>query len=344
MGKTAFSTSNALTKKAYDEKLFRDAKKEQFFATMIGTSSDSLIQEKTNLKKEKGDAITFGLRMRLTGTGVTSGTQLEGNEEALTLYNDQVTLEQYRHAVRDDGEMSRQRAMFDISEESENALKDWGSEKFEELCFAAAFASPSKFAYKTSAGLVKGTVDATVKAALTAADSKLTGQFLIDLYTLASTGNAREFVPLRQVKVMGKKYYVLLTHPDGVRDLKADTQVYNAWKDARERGMGNPLFDAADVIYGGIIVMAHENCEIGSNAGAGNNVDYGRSVLLGAQSLMVAFGGKKGQRAPIVHKTFDYDNEEGYAWELIMGVKKPKFNGVDYGSIGVYNARTKISG
>ena len=143
MAKTSFSTSDALTKKAWEEKLYRDAVKESFFSRFKGESGESIIHVKNQLTKDKGDKITFGIRYRLTGTGVTSGTILEGNEEKLSTASDSVSLEQYRHAVRDDGEMSRQRAMFDINEESKMALKDWASEKIDQLCFDAILSSPT---------------------------------------------------------------------------------------------------------------------------------------------------------------------------------------------------------
>jgi len=87
MANTAFATGDALTKKVWSAKLFKEAMREMFFTKFMGESSDSVIQVKTDLKKEKGDRITVGLRMRLTGAGQTSSTTgitLEGNEEALT--------------------------------------------------------------------------------------------------------------------------------------------------------------------------------------------------------------------------------------------------------------------
>lgn len=185
MAKTNFTTSDALTKKVWEEKLFRDSAKEAYFSKFMGESSDSLVQEQTALEKEQGDRITFGIRMRLTGAGVTSGQILQGNEEKLTSYSFNLTLEQYRHGVRDSGAIDRKRAILDIDAESESALKTWGAEKIDQLAFDAlsigsgATTDPTKIFYKTGAStfLATGTA-ATAKTAMNATNGLLTPNFI----------------------------------------------------------------------------------------------------------------------------------------------------------------------
>lgn len=78
MSKTSFATSDALTKKVWQEKLFRDVEKASYFSRFMGSTADSLVQTETSLEKSKGDRVTFGIRMRLSSPGVTSGQVLEG--------------------------------------------------------------------------------------------------------------------------------------------------------------------------------------------------------------------------------------------------------------------------
>jgi hypothetical protein len=118
MSKTALATGNALTKKVWEEKLFRDTVKESYFSKFMGADAESVVQSKSWLEKTKGDNVTFGIRMRLTGSGVTSGTALEGNEESLTTYSYNLSLEEYANAVRDRGPLDRQRAVYNIDAES----------------------------------------------------------------------------------------------------------------------------------------------------------------------------------------------------------------------------------
>jgi hypothetical protein len=51
-----------------------------------------------------------------------------------------------------------------------------------------------------------------------------------------------------------------------------------------------------------------------------------------------------GKRPEVVEEEFDYQNEMGHAIGMIAGVKKSKFNSLDYGSLGVYFSRTNVSG
>jgi hypothetical protein len=54
MAKTSFSTSDALTKKAWEEKLFRDSVKESYFSKFVSSGADTIVTEKTQLSKDKG--------------------------------------------------------------------------------------------------------------------------------------------------------------------------------------------------------------------------------------------------------------------------------------------------
>ena len=338
MGKTTFTTDDALTKKLWDEALFRDAVKESYFTRFMGEGSDNIVQVKNALTKSKGDKVTFGIRMRLTGTGVTDGQALEGAEEELTTYSDDVTIHQYRHAVRDNGALDRQRAMFSIDEESRSALADWGSEKIDQLAFDAILASPTRIFYKTSTGSTSTTTASTAKSALTAADGKLTPAMVSYIKAYAKTGGGRTIVPIRPVKVDGKEYYVLLVHPDCIYDWKVDPTVQQFLREAEVRGPSNPLFTGAVAVYDGVVIHEHENCDIADDGGSGS-VSWGKGVFMGAQSLVWAWG----QRVQTVQKNFDYENEHGYAWGIMSGTNKPVFNSLDYGSLGVYLARTDIS-
>lgn len=345
MALTTFATGDALTKKVWEEKLFRDALKLSYFMRFSGKSSDSMMQLQTALEKDQGDRITFGLRMRLTGAGVTSGSILEGNEEALTSYNYNLTLEQYRHATRDRGAMDRKRAMFSISEEAEAAIRGWGAEKIDALAFNAlsigtgSTTDPTKIFYKTSSGVTATGTPATAKAALTAADSKITPAMISALKAWAKTGGGRAYVPLRPINIDGKNYYVLLCHPDALYDLKVDSTFAQAMRDAEIRGSDNPLFTGAVAIWDGVIIHEHENCYTATDGG-GASVAWTKAAFMGAQALVWAWG----KRPEVVQEDFDYQNQQGWAWNMICAAGKPQFNSLDFGSLGVYLARTNIAG
>ena len=340
MAKNSFATSDNLTKKAWDEKLFRDVVKESYFTKFMSEKGDNIVHVKTQLEKTQGDKVTFGLRMRGEFAGVTGSTVMEGNENRLDFYNNSVSLELYRIAVRTGGALDKKRVMFSIDDEAREALRESGTNKIEQLCFDALFVDGTSTVYQTSAtNFLRTATAATAKGALHATNSIMTPSFISALKTFAKTGGARGTVPLRPIKVDGKDYYVLLVHPDVIYDLKQNTVIQNAWANARERSMENPLFRDAEVIWDGVLVHSNERVEIGTNAG-GASVPYSRGVLMGAQALVWAWG----QRPETVTDTFDYDNETGYCWNMMSGCLRSQFNSADYGSISVYCARTNVSG
>lgn len=339
MSKTTFATNNALTKKAWEEKLFRDVIKETYFERFRGKDSNSLIHSNTVLTKQKGDVVNFGIRMRLAGAGVTSGQTLEGNEESLTTYNFDVALERYRHAVRDNGALDRQRAMFSIDSESELAIKDWGVEKLDELCFDALLNSPTRVFYSTDGSTPATTATAaTAKSALTTS-SLIFPKLLSYAKTWAMTGGNRGQTPLRPIKVDGKNCLVLLIHPDVGYDLRNDSEWFQTIREAMPRGSENPIFSGALGVWNNVIIHEHENVTIGLDAGSGSNVPWAKCVLVGAQGLCEAWG----ERPSVVQENFDYQEEHGYAIRMTYGVEKPVFNSKDFGSVGIYLARTRIS-
>ena len=89
-----------------------------------------------------------------------------------------------------------------------------------------------------------------------------------------------------------------------------------------------------------VIVHAHENCAIGTDAGSGSNVPWSKGVFLGAQALCWAWG----KRPQVIEEAFDFQNEIGFGIDMIAGVAKSKYNNIDYGSLGVYFSRTNVSG
>src|SRR4051812_28447236 len=114
MALTTYGVNNALAVKLWSKKLAHEALKETFIFKFLGDDENSVIQIKEETAKSAGDRITVGLRMQLTGDGVSGDGALEGNEEALTTYTDNVLLDQLRHAVRSGGKMSEQRVPFSV--------------------------------------------------------------------------------------------------------------------------------------------------------------------------------------------------------------------------------------
>src|ERR1700733_2511266 len=100
MSTTTYGVNDALAVKLWGKDLAVEALKATPIAPLIGNTSDSIIQKKTELSKGPGDQITYGLRTQLQGDGVTEGEALEGNEESLSTYSDALVINELAHAVR----------------------------------------------------------------------------------------------------------------------------------------------------------------------------------------------------------------------------------------------------
>jgi N4-gp56 family major capsid protein len=293
-------------------RLYRDFKKDMFFSTMIGTDENSIIQEKMDLSKDKGDNVTFGLRMRITDAGQTSGTTgitLEGNEVALSFYDFAVPLVEKGQSVKAQSKLTLKRTAFNLRTEMKSSLQDWASEATEVYMLNKMLASPSTNRYfdETTGTMTVKSIEKLVRQAKLATPT------------------------IRQVTIKGKKYYVILAHGYALKGLKNDDDFINYNKDARARGADNPLIQGADYIIDGALIYEYNRPEL---LMTGNKV---RTLLLGAQAGALAWG----QKPAWYEKDFDYDRVPGVATDMLIGFEKTKFNSEDYGVLALDNAYTE---
>lgn len=135
----------------------------------------------------------------------------------------------------------------------------------------------------------------------------------------------------------GREYYVMFCGPRSFRDLKNDSTMTQANRDARSReGNGmkdNPLFQDGDLIYDGIIFR--EVPEIPHITGVGaSSADVEPNFLCGQQAVGVAWG----VTPTPVTEVKDYKFRSGVGIEENRGVKKLAFNGKQNGCVTVYTA------
>ena len=120
MSTTTYGVNDTLSNKLWAKKLAAEALKETYFGKFMGTGSDNMIHVKNEASTNAGDAVTFGLRMQLSGDGVTEAQTLQGNEESLTTYSDKVVINELAHAVRvkNKNSIDRQRVPFNLRDEA----------------------------------------------------------------------------------------------------------------------------------------------------------------------------------------------------------------------------------
>ena len=96
---TLSTVATANVAKQWDASFYREYIRANRFAKYQGTDANAVIQLKEQLTKKPGDALTISLVKALSGAGVTGNTLLEGSEEAIANYGQQITIQAYRNAV-----------------------------------------------------------------------------------------------------------------------------------------------------------------------------------------------------------------------------------------------------
>lgn len=301
-----------LTAKYWAKELWSDVQKEIFFEKFTGVGPDAIIQKNTALQKAAGDAVTFGLAMKLSGNGVAGDGILEGNEEAITFYDMSVGVDQLRNAVRVAGEMAEQKAAFNMRSKAKEMLKIWLAEKIDAGFFTKLTAAPD--------------AEHRVFAAAATAENQITDAMKLTCNDISKAKRKAQLTSpiIRPVRVKGKEYFVLVVHPLAARDLKTDATWLNANYYAAERGIDNPLFSGMLGIYDGVVLYEHSGISVTTTGAASANVAH--NLLLGAQAGVWAVAKEPYWK----EKLFDYENSVGFATGLIHGQAKSVYNSKDY--------------
>lgn len=354
MATTDYGVGHPLAVKLWARKLMHEALKQTYASKFMGKGSDSLIQIKDETQKSAGDRITVGLRMQLTGDGIQGDGTLEGNEESLTTYSDQIYINQLRHAVRSGGKMSEQRVPFSVREEARLGLQDWFADRidtwvFNQLCGNTAQADTrytgNQAAIAPDADHLIAAAGHDTEASLSATTTEALQLSDIDrLVTKAKTFTTGSDPIIRPIRYMGDDYYVLFIHPLQMYQLRtSNTSTVGNYVDIYKANLqgghygDNPIFTGASFVYNNTIV--HESNRIPVITGTPNSgaaASFRRAVFCGAQAACMAFGRGDGPSTmEWVEELFDYQNQLGVAAGCIAGVKKTRFNSKDFSTIAL---------
>jgi N4-gp56 family major capsid protein len=357
MGDTSISTSHAITAEQFNDMAFRQYVDKLVLKPYMGMSTESVVQVKEDLAKQKGDALTFNLAYSLSGAGVTSGSTMEGSEEAMTFYGHRIVLEEYRNAVRDAGTMSRQRTPFELNAEFGPALTTWLAQKSETALFAS-LASINNVAYASAsesdkdAWLVANADRMLFGAAVVNAvsgdhsTSLLTVDSTTDILNCAQISLAKRLAQLASPKIRpikienGEEYYVMFVHPLCARDLKNSSDWLANQRGAAPRSNDNPVFTGMIGIHDGVIIKESPKVSLLSAVG-GSSINVAVNSLCGAQALLYAQGGypeNGNSRVVLTEKKFDYDTQVGMQIKSMWANAKAVFNSKQHGVVTVYSA------
>lgn len=338
MAVSEWGVNSPVAVKLWSRKLFQEALKQTWMYKFIGNDDNSMIQLLDDTQKGPGDRITVPLRMQLTALGVQGDSTLEGNEEALQVYTDNLYINQLRNAVRSGGKMSEQRVPFSVREQAQIGLSDWYAGVFDLGFFnqlaGVASADTRQAANNTPTApssnnvyYANGNADETAVASATASNV-MKIQFIDFVLEKAKLNSPC----IRPIRMNGEDYYVLFLHPYQVTALRTNANA-GQWFDIQKAALTggeitkNPIFTGALGMYNNVII--HESTRVPSVV-AGSY----RGIFAGAQAGVLAFGqDSAGNKVSWVEELFDYGNQLGVAAGMIWGGKKTVFNSQDFGVI-----------
>lgn len=345
MGDTNYGVNHPLAVKVWSRKLLHEALKETWFSKFIGSDTNSLVYMKTDLEKGPGDRIRCGLRMLLTGDGVLGDDTLEGAEEALTTYSDDLLIDQLRHAVRSAGKMSEQRVPFSVREEARMGLTDWWAERLDTAFFnqlsGASGVTDLRYTGHNATVAPTTTIYGGGHAAATSLTASTTNALTLADFDRAVAIAKTRSPMIRPIRMGGDKYYVAFIHTNAVYQLRQQTST-GQWGDIEKAkvqgGKESGIFNGASGVYNNVIY--HETTRLPDATGygapaTGTAADFRRAVLAGAQAMLIGYGQDGGSSVSWTEELFDYKNKLGVSAGMIFGMKKSRYNSVDYGVINL---------
>lgn len=349
MANTSVLSGLDLTK--WQKSFWREYVRDSGFAPYMGSSPMDIIHVMNDLKTD-GYTIRVPLVARLQGSGVSGNSSLGGNEEQLDQYYQDIVWEFYRHAISMTKKEKKKSAV-DMLEAVRPLLKEWSSELIKYQLISCFHQTSGGTAFGSATTAEKNTfatnnVDRILFGASTAnySATHLTGLGNVDSTTdklTTATASLARFMArtatphIRPFKTgtQGREYYVMFCHPICFRDLKTDTAMLAANRDARARDVdSNPLFQDGDLVYDGIIFReipefyrARQGTGYNTDThlvGVGNGtIDVGANFLCGAQAI-----GMVNKQAPLPTKKNedDYGFVDGTGIELAHGMQKLRWN------------------
>lgn len=327
--------------------------------TGIGVEAQTPVQILPHLESEAGDTISYDLVMQLKTPPIEGDEILRNKEEALTFYTDSVKINQMRHGVNTGGKMARKRTIHNMRRVARARLAEYFARVFDELHFmyaAGARGVNSDFVWGTTyagfAGNALAVPDsnhlmfastATQKSEITNA-MNMNRALIERAATKAKTmGGGTEGIPqMEPIRIDGEPHYVMLMHEYQSYDLRASTST-GEWLDIQKaaagaEGRNNPIFKGGMGMIGDVVLQAHKSVIRFSDYGAGANLPAARALFMGRQAMVCAFGSEGGEglsRFAWHEEMEDRGNQVVIDASTIFGIKKTRFNSIDFGIIAI---------
>ena len=345
MAASTTQAANVVTN--WERKYFAEYTRMNRMSKFEGTGSNNIIVARSG----SGQIVSIPFIGRLSGAGVSGSTALVGAEEALSNYGWDLTPTYERNAVTVTKE-ELEKPNFDFLGAAREQLGIWARSKHRDNTLDALGAIYDGTTYSTYGAATEGAKDTwltnndgTVNRVLfgdalgnqSATDNSasllnVTAAMTLDatsvslMKRMAQTADPH-ITPLRTSD--DEEFYVMFVPSIARRDLLADTAFLQAQREARERGLSNPLFRGGDLMWDNVLIReVPEIADIGTVGGTSARV--APVYLCGAEAVGHAFG----QRPRMTRKKEDdYDFSKGVGVEHKEQVRKMYWNNVQNGIV-----------
>lgn len=347
------------------------------FGRFTGDTENSMIQVNKNLNKK-----SIPLVAKLSGDGVRGSSQLVGQEEALSNFAQTFQPKYLRNGVLIDVE-ERELSAFDLFMEAKPALTNWMMETKRDQTIQALNAIEAGGTYFNYGGTeASGATGSSAASAANmdtwntnnqdrilygSAESNLTaGNHTTSLGTIDTTNDKISTTVLEQLKRMAQDaeplirplnvegaepFFVYMCGKFTFRDIRNDSTMLQANREALQRDKSNPLFAGGNLMWDNILIVENPDLDKfidsagsglwdgvwGANATGDSLADSGSGstrvgvgFLLGAQAI--TFG--RGRDASFKRrKEDDYEHLAGVGISAKHDIKKTFYNNKQHGMI-----------
>lgn len=346
------------------------------FDPFMGESTDAIIRVFPPGKTDGGKDIIVPLVGTIKNAGVSGSQVLEGNEVDLDTFADKIVANWRRQAIKVPKSTSY-KSNLDILRIAGPSLRDWAARIVLKLGIinnmmgivipgglnAEGFISPDTVVNYNNA------TAAQRNAFLVANSDRIlfgvdpanasSGVWTTALGNVDSTNDRMSTAIIDQARLMaagtadiasttpaiepymtedGEEWYVLFVNRYQMRDLRRDTTMISANRDAMQRGKDNPLFRNGDLLWNGVIIKEIADMPLIPGAGAAG-ITVGQAFLAGRSAIGVAWGARP---RLISDDKQDYEFRPARAIEELIGIKKISFAGVQFGGVTIVTASTPL--
>lgn len=383
MADSTINSGNVVTK--FQKKVRREYVREGRYGPFIGNNQESVIQTNRDLKK-----VSIPLIAKLDGGGVRGSSQLSGSEQPLANFAQTLQPTYHRQGVLVDNE-ENEKANFDLFSEARPALMKWMMELKRDQINQGMMgieASGTYLNYGGGVGTGSTGADAATGAQMDtwqsentdrilygAAKSNLTsGDHTTSLATIDTTNDKLDTDMLTLMKRMAadadplirpisitddSEMYVFFVGKYGFRDLREDSAMQQANRDARPRDVSeNPIFNGGDLIWDNIIIKEVKELDRFIDGAASTSDPYSGIWGSGAVGDDLSTAGDSGSRVGVGflcgaqavgfgigrmaefkrRKEDDYDHLNGVAVSAKHDIKKIFYNKKQHGMLTSFHS------